>query len=176
MKRSVFFSWFFSGLVCFSLLASTQAKAQICKAWWAMSLAEKRQAILATAQSYGNGQYVGKECKEWVREVVSRASGGSVVIPANQNDWSWYPSPNVGTYSYCVAYPSAGDIIQMRWRTDPWTTTPHTMIIYATDGGGMYVIDANWYCKSAPQCVYRHYISYADFRAKALAYNVYFIR
>ncbi len=157
-------------LVLGSLAGSQSAQAQMTATKWRnLSQYERDQAIANMALSYPTGYLFtknGGECKEWVREVVLRASGGAVSIPANATSSTWAYSPYVA--SYRPQYPTRGDIIQMQW-----STTLHTMIVLSSDSNGLNVIDCNWYNRDYYSRVYRHTIKWADFRANAKAYTVY---
>ena len=66
-------------------------------AWHDLPQWSRNTAIYLAA--YGDlNKYVGWNCKDWVRQVVLRASGGQVTIPPtspNADGWSWFPSKDV---------------------------------------------------------------------------------
>jgi hypothetical protein len=177
MKRRTFIAAMYS-CVFFGLLASSKPAEASGSFWWHYTLTQagRNANILRVAQSYPNGYKFtdnGGECKEWVRRVVLTASQGLITIPSNNGNAAWSYDGNVG--QYYPQYPAPGDIIQMQWNGINGIT-PHTMIVVSCDGQGMNVIDCNWYSKSAYSCVYRHSITWTDFRAKATAFSVYYIK
>lgn len=170
MKKRTMCTMFVALLGFFAM--AEKASAQSSSWWHYLSQYERDRAICQMALSYPNGYYFtnnGGECKEWVREVVYRASRGAVTIPANATSSTWVWSPNVA--QYWPQYPSRGDIIQMQW-----STTLHTMIVLSSDNYGINVIDCNWYNRTNYSQVFRHTISWTSFRANATAYSVYYIK
>ncbi len=179
-KQTLSLAAFLLVLLGFVLVDCNKAKAADNGFWWHNLLTQqgRNAAIVNAALSYPDGyKFTGDgECKGWVKTVVLAASGNVVSIPPNANDSTWQASPNVGQ-DY-PAFPASGEIIQMHWNT-----TLHTMIVLSSGPAGMNVIDCNWYKvdprnpqKSAVNCVFRHSITWTEFRAKATAYSVYYIK
>jgi hypothetical protein len=110
------------------------------------------------------GDDVNMQCKEWVREVVSDASSGDVIIPATRsNGYRWYSHPYVQSYSQGCPPPGVGPgrIIQMVWHNQNGSVFPHTAIILSTTSSGMTWIDCNW---QGDERVRTHYVSYVQFQ------------
>jgi hypothetical protein len=142
--------------------------------WHALPQWQSNQVIVnATYQDLYRSGWV---CKPWVRSVVSRASGGHVIIPSNAPDesgWYWQQDQHVVGRSTIPEYIKVGEIIQMHWRKLSGVITPHTAIVIGTSQSGMQWIDANWFNQDLT--VRDHPITYSAFRAQAVSYSVYYI-
>lgn len=168
------------GFLCL-VLTPALAQAQLCgeAIWWhdGLTQAQRDANILRVAQSYPDGKFVGVECKQWVRDVVSIASKKSVVVPATSGyEWIWWPSPDVEAL-FCdrwdgVPWPP-GQILQAQVRAKSGGTLPHTMIVVSANAWGVTVIESNW---QGDQKVRRRTCSWVDFKRSILHYTLYRVK
>jgi hypothetical protein len=123
-------------------------------------------------------RYVGQECKGWMRTVVYEASCGHVRLPINQPDesgWYWAPDPDghVRQVYPDVSYFKGGQIVQMNWRLNDGSITPHTFLIYENNWvDTVRVIESNW-CTGNCKIVRTRDISYNDLRQKLVYHSMY---
>lgn len=142
--------------------------------WWRnLSQAERNMSILYKADSYNNrlGYY---NCKEWARKVVLEASRNVVYLPStlpNGNGWYYGYSPYLVGMSGGIRSSAQGTIVQLNWRLNNGTITPHTMIVASRTGSGINVIEANW----SPGKVAYRWIPFTEFDAKVTRYSCYFV-
>ncbi len=144
------------------------------KTWSQYTQAERNMAIVYRA--YDNiGQYVGQNCKEWVRTVVYSASNGMVTLPAtlpNASGWYFGYSRYLVGMSGGITSVHQGSLVQMRWRLDNGTITPHTMIILYRASNGVMVIESNW-CQSNCMRVNTRFITFTEFNSHVVNYTTY---
>jgi hypothetical protein len=108
--------------------------------WWkALGQWSRNNTILNRAKA-DNGKYVGLNCKNWARKVVSDASKGTITIPATcpgETGWYWCGSSKVQNMgSIWNAQP--GNVVQMN------LPGPHTAIVSSNIGGNICWIDSNY--------------------------------
>jgi hypothetical protein len=123
---------------------TSQAVTQSTIAWWKGLWQTSRDTLIfwrATSDLTNPPKYVGLDCKDWARKVVSDASQGVVSLPSTStvSDWTWGASPyvqNVGSIYGVVS----GNIVQMHRNS----TGVHTAIVYGNDGKTITWIDSNW--------------------------------
>ncbi len=139
-------------IVLFSAFAAVSAgEASTPVSWHNISQVQRNAKILAQANNdvkYQNAN--GNNCKDYVKGVVKKASGGLVALPAtSDNNYSWKPDSNVAqVYAsgpVCmirwVSGLQPGQIIQMLQANG----VPHTAIVYSEDSGGnLWVVDSNY--------------------------------
>jgi hypothetical protein len=123
--------------------------------WHQMTQAQRNLTIISAAISWTSGTlYTGQgECKGWVKTIVLNASGGLVSLPATlSNNYQWATSGS-GTPQY-ILYPNscvpiqnaqAGCIVQMCYKNNDGSVSPHTMIIIAMHASSMDIIDCNFH-------------------------------
>lgn len=172
-------------LVCaFGFLGNTKTEAQVYGpyAWWHYQLPQggRNYFIWLTAQSVPNSTY-GGQCKEWVQNVVWRASYGTVWLPQNNPycDWMWYWSNDVeivaeDRWDGVPMY--SGQIIQAQVRYSHWPyTSPHTMIVDWANANYISVIECNYGAGNSLR-VSRRTVTWAQFRANTIHYTLYNVR
>lgn len=141
--------------------------------WRSYSQAERNMLILYKAYGY-NGQYGYCNCKEWVRKIVLEASNGVVNIPATLPDASgWYfgSSPYLIGMSGGIRGAGQGTLVQLNWRFNDGSTSPHTMIVSGRTTDGVSVIEANWIsCR-----VTTRWISFSEFDRHVVRYSTYIV-
>ena len=146
--------------------------------WHTYTQASRNFLIVNKAYSY-LGQYVGLNCKDWARKVVKEASN-HVTLPStypDANGWYWYYDVNVVGMSGGIRSVQPGWIVQMNWRKDDGTITPHTAIVSSVTGTGVYFIESNW-CSNNCMIVSAtpRFVSFADFESRVgTKYSVYYI-
>ena len=124
---------------------TSQAVTQSDISWWKNLWQPNRNAaILYRAdQDYANPpKYVGLNCKDWARKVVSDASHGVVNLPSTRTDgidWQWSGSNYVQNQG-SISAAAPGDIVQMHRNS----TGIHTAIVMGNDGTNIIWIDSNW--------------------------------
>lgn len=114
-------------------------------------------------------------CKEWARKVVLDVSMGSVNLPQtlpDANGWYWASSPYTVRTSTPIQNVKPGWILQMNWRLNNGTVTPHTAIVIGTDPYGIYLAESN---VVAVNTVSTRYVTYAQFNASIVRWSVYYI-
>lgn len=128
-----------------------QAATQAQKNWWkGLWQTDRNFKILVRAyQDYNasSPKYVGKNCKQWVQQVVLDASKTVVVVPTtspNAYGWKWNSSSYVQDLGQSINNVWPGDIVQMNYKQDSGYITPHTAIVYLKSGGTIWWIDSNW--------------------------------
>ena len=119
-----------------------QAVSQTDKNWWKNLTADQRAGEIITRCIQDLNKFVGLNCKDWARKVVSDASHGVVSLPSTAPDatgWSWYGSPyvqNVGS----MANATTGDVVQMNLGPGK----PHTAIVWSSNANMVCWLDSNW--------------------------------
>ena len=115
-------------------------------------------------------------CKEWVRDRIREASGGTVIIPATITSGYWedarweYNQYCVGT-SFCFTnfgWFSSGEVVQMRLKSGG----PHTAIVEWVMPDKIGFVDANWKAGK----VYRHSMTVKQFHDKVECFTKYTIK
>lgn len=141
--------------------------------WWRnLSQAERNMMILYRAGSY-NGSNSYCNCKTWARQVVLEASHNVVNMPQTlpgESGWYFAYSPYFVGMSGGIRGSAQGTIVQLNWRLNDGSITPHTMIVSGRSSTGVYVIEANW----SPKChVGYRWISFTDFDSHVVRYSCY---
>lgn len=128
--------------------------AAVAKSWHELEQYQRNQKILEVAlEDYSKN--VKLSCKEWIRDVIKRASNGHVIIPSNtESGDSWVPDPedHVVRYRYntetALLNTSPGDIVQMQWNpgvgSDDAEYNMHTAIIFSVTSKGVLFIESNY--------------------------------
>ena len=159
--------------------------------WWrGLSELDRAENIVRTAWS-DYGRNVGLNCKLWLQQrAVFNASRGVVTLPLtvrSRNDstidssgsaWAWSPYTYEVTSSYYRLGPAntflnarRGDIVQMRWRLNNGTITPHSALIYEVSWPlGVWFIESNW---EAANTVGLRWVSFDELAQRTLEYNIY---
>jgi hypothetical protein len=162
-------------------LVST-SKADISYQWHYLLTQDGRNAKIVERAKRDVGVVVGRQCKEWVYDVVKSASWQVVLLPLNNpNDpipYFWvYGKDVVGSGSMALDLLKPGYIIQMRYpdKNDPTKYHPHTVVVTGVDviGKKFNVIHCNF---AGDGKVTTYSWTFADFYAKTkLYYTVYWI-
>ena len=158
--------------------------------WHALEQYQRSEKILLVAlDDYGDN--VGKSCKEWVRDVIRRATDGHVKIPPNTLEGDgWDPDPvydHVVRYRYNVETAllgtTPGDIVQMQWKAGVGSTDPkfnmHTAIVLFVFQHGVIFIESNYDDTPTDESdafVGIRFVSEKEFQEKVEAFSVYTIR
>lgn len=143
----------------------------VCMPWNQMTQAEREWQVVQVA-ILDQGK-IGGQCKVWVQDVVWRASGRQVWLPANAGSGStygitWESSPKVVGQSGGISGARVGQIVQMRIRTN-LGVTPHTAIITRIGSSDMEWIDSNWV---GPNKVGTHTMKLKDFNKNVISYSL----
>jgi len=157
--------------------ALTVDAASMVTSWHGLSQGERNIRIMVCAMG-DLGDNVNLECKEWVRDVVRRASGGKVIIPSTKpNQYQWYSHPHVQSYSRGCPPPGVapGRVIQMVWHNQSNSNvSPHTAIVTNVTNTGMTWVESNW---SGDRTVRIRNVSYLEFqRCVGNEYTLYRIK
>ncbi|MEY3784474.1 MAG: hypothetical protein RLZZ230_796 [Candidatus Parcubacteria bacterium] len=113
--------------------------------WWHdLTQSERNQAIVDETYADLN-KNVGVSCKEWVRNIVYRATESHIIIPPNRSspyDYKWAndSTGQVVAMSMPIKDVSPGHIIQMKLSSG-W---PHTAIVLAKSSTQVTFIESNW--------------------------------
>lgn len=118
-----------------------QAVTQADRDWWKNQTQVSRNWAIMMRGNQDKDRYVGLNCKEWARKVVSDASHGVVSLPStypDPNGWQWYSNPYTSKLSSIYAA-SFGAVVQMKLASGP-----HTAIVLSNDGTNICWIESNW--------------------------------
>ncbi len=157
---------------------NSKVSAQMCVPWHNLTQAQRNQFILSAGVAQ-NGMYLRSvqfpglpmQCKEWVQNVVYRASGGAVWLPSNYSNFEWnghswvYSLPGMSVQA-C----QSGQIIQMEILGRNGQYGPHTAIVWQVYSSGIYFLDCNYGGDGRVQI---HYLSFADYSKIVRRYTVY---
>lgn len=123
----------------------------------------------------------GGQCKEWVRDIVKRASknagGPQRNIPPNKprpRDYAWINDPNMSWViglSAPIQNVSAGWILQLRM----FNGTPHTFIVSDITSTHVKMLDSNW-SSNNDEIVRNHDMSFTTFKKTFKNWSCYFIQ
>lgn len=147
--------------------------------WHMYTQGSRNAQILNKAYGY-LGQNLGLNCKDFARRVVKEASNYHVTLPPTLPDdsgWYWNYDVNLVGMSGGIYSVQPGWLVQMNWRKDDGTITPHTAIVYAVTGTGVYFIESNW-CSNNCKTVSSQprFVSFSDFLNRVgTKYSVYYI-
>ncbi len=137
--------------------------------WHTWSQATRNQAIVDETFE-DNDEYVGLSCKEWVRDVVLRASSRVVTIPPTaSNLYTWKRSSDVVGRSGLIEYAQPGEIVQMYLNS----AIEHTAIVLAVSTTGVTFIESNW---NSDKVVHTRFVSFSKFRKQVKNYSIYYVK
>lgn len=159
--------------------------------WHALKQSERNEKIIKVALA-DYRENVGESCKEWIRDVVEKASNGDVIIPENNNNADgWVIDPldeeNI-ILSHQHSSPALlntvpGAIVQIHWKTGLYSKNPkynvHTAIVLYVLPEGVVFIESNFDntpADNSDAIVDMRFQSELDFGEKVQAYSVYYIR
>jgi hypothetical protein len=159
--------------------ASAQTAAD--KYWWHATLTQfQRNAnIVRVAQSFPDNTFVGQSCKVWVQSsVVPLASRYVAKIPLNDPycEWRWQWGPDVeavATDRWDGVDWWPGYIVQAQVRTTYGATSPHTMIVLASNRWSVTVIESNW---RGDNTVRRRTVDWPTMQRQVIHYTLYRVK
>ncbi|MHB1118111.1 MAG: hypothetical protein ACYCZ7_01090 [Minisyncoccota bacterium] len=144
--------------------------------WHSWSQSTRDRAILDRAQE-DNAYYVGQTSKEWVKTVVSSASGGAVAIPLTNPSllYQWQPDSNTIGRSGAIEHVQPGEIVQMKLASG----VEHTAIVAEVLPHSVTFIESNAnmpHDQSSPSSVFTRRVSFDEFCHEVNSYTIYSIR
>lgn len=140
----------------------------LANSWHTWTQSVRNQAIVNKTYP-DNNQYVAKSCKEWVRDIVYKASSGLVTIPPTSNNlYTWIPDNNVVGRSALIQYAQPGEIVQMLLSSG----IEHTAIVLAVSPTGITFIESNW---GSDEVVHTRFVTFAKFKKQVRSYSIYYI-
>jgi len=134
-------------------------------------------------EAVANNNTYGGECKPWVQNIVSWASGGVVTVPLTTNNghgYTWEYSPDVGEMYNGIEDLNVhvGMIVQMRIKYSDGSYGPHTAIIYQKNSSGITWIESN-YSGDGMVCIRYYFETYQHFYDSLeypWSYSIYYIK
>lgn len=137
------------------------------QAWWRGLTQVERNRLILFRAAEDIDRPVGKNCKEWARQAVYDASRGVVSVPPTVNGgygWYWESGSRhaIGMRTN-IRNVRPGWIVQMRIPDGQGGITPHTAIVYALQGDGLWWIESNYFSRTDPNAVHLRFQSFADF-------------
>ena len=140
--------------------------------WHDLTQAQRNQAILSRAYQ-DNGQYVGLDCKQWVKAVVAAASDNCVLFPLRANgpyDWYWNIEPYINGRLGLIQSAVPGEIIRMIIKSNGG---PHVAIVAGITSTQITFIESNWCNSAACKTVSTRTMAFSVFYDQVSDYAIY---